>query len=78
MDPQRQSAAQKLANQPTEAKARHPVSRCSSMQVETGNEESIDRENPRTDGKGSSDTAYSIERWLNQKPGDEPWHGSRR
>jgi hypothetical protein len=48
------------------------------MQAETGSKQHTPVENAKPSAKAFSDMSYSMNRWLNQKPSEEPWHGFRR
>jgi len=50
-------------------------SRSSSMQAEIGSNHQSAVETPKPSGKGPSDMSYSMNRWLEQNPNEEPWHG---
>jgi hypothetical protein len=55
-----------------------PASRSSSMQAETGSARQTIFANVKPSAKGPSDLTYSMQRWLDEKPSDEPWRGSSR
>jgi hypothetical protein len=78
MDAQRQTTKKSSSKQVPKTSAPRSVSRSSSMQVEDGREASITETSSKSQGKGNCDSSYSMDRWLSQKPSEEPWHGSGR
>jgi hypothetical protein len=53
-------------------------SRSSSMQADAGDtEQQTAVANFKPTAKRPSDMSYSMDRWLNQKPSEESWHGVR-
>jgi hypothetical protein len=48
------------------------------MQAEIGSTHQTAAETPKPSAKGPSDMSYSMDRWLEQKPSEEPWQGSRK
>jgi hypothetical protein len=56
-----------------------PISRSSSMQANAGDTElQIVGEAFKPTAKGTSNMCYSMDRWFNQKPNEEPWCGFSR
>lgn len=57
---------------------RPPASRSSSMRAECGCGalENISHPKPKIEAK--SDLSYNMDRWLSQKPSEEPWNGLRK
>jgi hypothetical protein len=78
MDAQRQTAKKSSSRKVPETSAPRLVSRSSSMQVEDGREVSTTETSSESQGKGDCDSLYNIDRWLSQKPSEEPWHDFRR
>jgi hypothetical protein len=78
MDAQRQTTKKSSSKQVPETFAPRSVSRSSSMQVEDGREVATTEASSESQGKGDCDSSYSMDRWLSQKPSEEPWHGFRR
>jgi hypothetical protein len=58
--------------------ARNSISRSSLMQVGTSSKQRIPFETKKPGPKGFSDMSYSMNRWLDEKPSEEPWHGLRK
>jgi hypothetical protein len=78
MDAQRQNTKKSSSKKVPKTPAPRSVSRSSSMQVEDGREVSTTETSSKSQGKGNCDSSYSMDRWLSQKPSEEPWHGSGR
>jgi len=75
MDTQRQNPKTSSPKQVQQTSAQRPVSRSSSMQVEDGNEPCVAETSLKAQDKGACNSSYSMDRWLSQKPREEPWHG---
>jgi hypothetical protein len=78
MDSQQQSTFQAATKRSTNDPAPLSGSRTSSMQAETGSKQHMPIEIPKPSAKAFSDLSYSMNRWLDQKPSEEPWHRFRR
>jgi hypothetical protein len=78
MDAQRQTLKTSSSKQVSKTSAPRSVSRSPSMQVEDGREVSTTEISSKSQGKETYDSSYSMDRWLSQKPSEEPYHGSGR
>jgi hypothetical protein len=78
MTTQRQTPKKSSSKQIPPNSAPRSVSRSSSMQVEDGNERSVAETSSKPQDEKAFDSSYSMDRWLSQKPSEEPWHGFRR
>jgi hypothetical protein len=75
MDTQRQPTNTGFPKQVPPASAQRSVSRSSSMLVEDGKERDIAKASSKPQSKEICN--YSMDRWLNQKPSEEPWYSGR-
>jgi hypothetical protein len=77
MDTQRQPPKTSSPKPVPKMPAPRSVSRSSSMQVEDGKERSAAETSQKSQGKGTYNSSYSMDRWLSQKPSEEPWYSGK-
>jgi hypothetical protein len=78
MSAQQRSVKQRSEDKPAQSHRPIPKSHTSSVRAEAGSNCQSGVERPKPSAQGPSDMSYSMNRWLEQKPSEEPWHGLRR
>jgi hypothetical protein len=78
MNAQQKSVKQRSGDKAVQSHRPSPKSQTSSIQAEAGSKYQSEVERPKPSAKGPSDMSYSMNRWLEQKPSEEPWHGLRK
>lgn len=78
MSAQQQFVKQRSGDEPVQIRRPIPKSYTPSVQAEAGSKCQSGVERTKPSAKGPSDMSYSMNRWLEQKPSEEPWLDLRR